>query len=74
MSDPEKKQIYDDYGEDALKEGGSGSGGGNPFDIFEQARIKRGAREGEGARGQRRQPLGGVDGRFHATFAVTTHR
>lgn len=37
LSDPEKKEIYDEYGEDALKEGmGPGGGGGNPFDIFEQ--------------------------------------
>uniref|UniRef100_A0A7S3BC33 Uncharacterized protein n=1 Tax=Prasinoderma singulare TaxID=676789 RepID=A0A7S3BC33_9VIRI len=36
LSNPEKKQIYDEYGEDALKEGmGGGPGGGNPFDIFE---------------------------------------
>lgn len=37
LSDPEKKQIYDEYGEDALKEGMGGGGGGNvnPFDIFE---------------------------------------
>lgn len=36
LSDPEKKEIYDTYGEDALKEGmGGGGGGGNPFDIFE---------------------------------------
>lgn len=37
LSDPEKRQIYDEYGEDALKDGG-GMGGGmgaNPFDIFE---------------------------------------
>lgn len=37
LSDPEKREIYDQYGEDALKEGmgGGGGGGGNPFDIFE---------------------------------------
>lgn len=36
LSNPEKRQIYDEYGEDALKEGmGGGGGGGNPFDIFE---------------------------------------
>ncbi|KAK4738565.1 hypothetical protein R3W88_002262 [Solanum pinnatisectum] len=39
LSDPEKRDIYDQYGEDALKEGmGSGGGGGsvhNHFDIFE---------------------------------------
>lgn len=37
LSDPEKREIYDQYGEDALKEGmGGGGGGHNPFDIFEQ--------------------------------------
>ncbi|KAG6480921.1 hypothetical protein ZIOFF_057509 [Zingiber officinale] len=36
LSDPEKREIYDQYGEDALKEGmGGGSGDHNPFDIFE---------------------------------------
>lgn len=36
LSDPEKKQIYDQYGEEGLKEGGmGGGGGGSPFDIFE---------------------------------------
>ncbi|KAL2540972.1 Chaperone protein dnaJ 2 [Abeliophyllum distichum] len=38
LSDPEKREIYDQYGEDALKEGmGGGSGGGmhDPFDIFQ---------------------------------------
>ncbi|CAL9231118.1 unnamed protein product [Arabidopsis halleri] len=35
LSDPEKREIYDQYGEDALKEGmGGGSGGHDPFDIF----------------------------------------
>ncbi|KAJ3681844.1 hypothetical protein LUZ60_014417 [Juncus effusus] len=38
LSDPEKREVYDEYGEDALKEGmgGGGSGFHNPFDIFEQ--------------------------------------
>lgn len=37
LSDPEKREIYDQYGEDALKEGmGGGGAGNNPFDIFEQ--------------------------------------
>ncbi|KAJ0770006.1 putative Heat shock protein DnaJ, cysteine-rich [Helianthus annuus] len=38
LSDPEKREIYDEYGEDALKEGmgGGGSSSGNPFDVFEQ--------------------------------------
>ncbi|RDX58433.1 Chaperone protein dnaJ A6, partial [Mucuna pruriens] len=37
LSDPEKKDKYDQYGEDALKEGMGGGGGSfhNPFDIFE---------------------------------------
>lgn len=37
LSDPEKRQIYDEYGEDALKDGMGGGGGfgANPFDIFE---------------------------------------
>jgi len=35
LSDPEKREIYDQYGEDALKEGmGGGGGGHDPFDIF----------------------------------------
>ena len=35
MSDPEKREVYDQYGEDALKEGmGGGGGGHDPFDIF----------------------------------------
>ncbi|XP_027772758.1 dnaJ protein homolog isoform X2 [Solanum pennellii] len=36
LSDPEKRELYDQYGEDALKERmGGGGGGHNPFDIFE---------------------------------------
>lgn len=36
LSDPEKREIYDEYGEDALKEGiGGGAGGHDPFDIFQ---------------------------------------
>ncbi|KAL2945512.1 DnaJ protein-like protein ANJ1, partial [Bienertia sinuspersici] len=36
LSDPEKREIYDQYGEDALKEGmGGGSGMHDPFDIFQ---------------------------------------
>ena len=35
LSDPEKREIYDQYGEDALKEGmGGGAGAHDPFDIF----------------------------------------
>ena len=35
LSDDEKRQLYDEYGEEALKDGGMGGGGGSPFDIFE---------------------------------------
>ena len=38
LSDPKKRQIYDEGGEDAIKEGGGrGRGGGfsSPFDMFD---------------------------------------
>ncbi|KAK9803693.1 hypothetical protein WJX73_001266 [Symbiochloris irregularis] len=36
LKDPEKRQIYDQYGEDAIKEGmGSGGGGGGVSDLFD---------------------------------------
>ncbi|GAA0158658.1 chaperone [Lithospermum erythrorhizon] len=36
LSDAEKREIYDQYGEDALKEGMGGGGGmHDPFDIFQ---------------------------------------
>ncbi|KAL2921697.1 Dihydrolipoyllysine-residue acetyltransferase component 4 of pyruvate dehydrogenase complex chloroplastic, partial [Bienertia sinuspersici] len=36
LSNPKKREIYDQYGEDALKEGmGGGSGMHDPFDIFQ---------------------------------------
>ncbi|PHT34937.1 Chaperone protein dnaJ 3 [Capsicum baccatum] len=36
LSDSQKREIYDQYGEDALKEGmGGGGGRHDPFDIFE---------------------------------------
>jgi hypothetical protein len=35
LSDPQKRQMYDQYGEDAIKNDGQGMGGGvDPFDIF----------------------------------------
>ena len=37
LNDPEKREIYDQYGEDALKEGmGGGDASSTPFDIFDQ--------------------------------------
>lgn len=35
LSNEEKRRIYDQGGEQALKEGGGGGFGGNPMDIFE---------------------------------------
>ncbi|XP_076890995.1 dnaJ protein homolog [Bidens hawaiensis] len=36
LNDPEKREIYDQHGEDALNEGmGGGGGGHDPFDIFQ---------------------------------------
>ncbi len=35
LSDPEKRKMYDKYGEDGLREGGGGpSGFGDIFDLF----------------------------------------
>lgn len=60
LSDPEKREIYDQYGEDAVKEGmGGGGGGHNPFDIFES--FFGGASPfggGGSSRGGRRQKRG----------------
>eukprot|EP00898_Chlorokybus_atmophyticus_P009069 jgi/Chlat1/9163/Chrsp97S00710 len=57
LSDPEKREIYDQYGEEALKEGMGGGGGfHNPMDIFDTlfgggfgggSRRQRGPRKGE---------------------------
>lgn len=35
LSDEKKRRLYDEGGEQALKEGGMGGGGGSPFDIFD---------------------------------------
>lgn len=57
LSDPEKREIYDQYGEDALKEGmGGGAGGHDPFDIFQS--FFGGSPFGGSSRGGRRQRRG----------------
>ncbi|CAM6089249.1 unnamed protein product [Calypogeia fissa] len=60
LSDPEKREIYDQYGEDALKEGmGGGGGSHNPFDIFESFfGTGGGGSFGGSGRGGRRQRRG----------------
>lgn len=35
LSDPKKRQVYDEYGEEGIKGGGDGGGMHNPMDIFE---------------------------------------
>jgi DnaJ family protein A protein 2 len=58
LSDPEKREIYDQYGEDALKEGmGGGGGGHDPFDIF-QSFFGGSPFGGGSSRGGRRQRRG----------------
>ncbi|KAJ4727231.1 DNAJ protein [Melia azedarach] len=58
LSDPEKREIYDQYGEDALKEGMGGAGAShNPFDIFESF-FGGGAFGGGGSSRGRRQKQG----------------
>ncbi|KAJ0463408.1 putative Heat shock protein DnaJ, cysteine-rich [Helianthus annuus] len=54
LNDPEKREIYDQYGEDALKEGmGGGGGGHDPFDIFQSLSFFGGGGRGGSSRGQR---------------------
>ncbi|XP_024017024.1 dnaJ protein homolog, partial [Morus notabilis] len=57
LSDPEKREIYDQYGEDALKEGmGGGADGHDPFDIFQS--FFGGNPFGGSSKGGRRQRRG----------------
>lgn len=59
LSDPEKRKIFDQYGAEALKNGGPGQGGQggfhDPFDIFEQMFNRGGP---GGGFGQRQKPRG----------------
>jgi len=61
LSDPEKRAVYHQYGEDALKEGmGGGGATHNPFDIFESFFGSGGGSPfgGGGGRGSRKQRRG----------------
>jgi len=56
LSDPQKKQIYDQLGEDGLKSGMGMNGGGNPNDIFNDIFSGMGMNMGGGA-GSRRSKV-----------------
>ena len=56
LSSPEKKQLYDKYGEDAVKKSGGASG--SPFDIFEQM-FGSGGHQGGGFSGMGEGMFGG---------------
>lgn len=34
LNDPEKRELYDKYGEDGVKDGGGAGGMGDIFDLF----------------------------------------
>lgn len=55
LSDPEKRETYDQYGEDALKEGMGGGASHNPFDIFESFFGGGGFGGGGSSRGRRQK-------------------
>lgn len=46
LRDPEKRKIYDQFGEEAVKEGMGGGGGGGPADIFDLFGMGGGSRRG----------------------------
>ena len=54
LSDPEKREIYDRFGEEGLKEGAGAGGGVNPFDIFESFFGGGGMGGGRGQRGPKK--------------------
>ncbi len=64
LSDPEKRQLYDRYGEDAFTRGGGG-GGFDPFDLFREAFGGNGGGFFEsffGGSSRRADPNGPADG------------
>ncbi|CAI0385683.1 unnamed protein product [Linum tenue] len=56
LSDAEKREIYDQYGEEGIKEGmGGGGGAHSPFDIFESFFGSGGFGGGGSSRGRRQR-------------------
>lgn len=53
LSNPDKRQIYDEGGEQALKDGGTNANFTSPMDIFDMF-FGRGFRDGRGGRRERR--------------------
>lgn len=45
MSDPKKRDLYDKYGEEGLREGPQASGFGDIFDIFGMGGRRQGGQE-----------------------------
>ncbi|MEW5312785.1 MAG: hypothetical protein WDW38_004393 [Sanguina aurantia] len=58
LTDPEKREMYDQYGEEGLKRGGGGGGGGGPHMGFHQQGSSRPNQRGEGRGG------GGAESHF----------
>jgi DnaJ-class molecular chaperone len=59
LSDPEKRALYDQHGEEGVDRGGGG-GGGNPSDIFDML-FGGGGGGGRGGRGGPSGPRKGED-------------
>jgi len=59
LSDSKKREIYDQGGEQALKEGGGGGGNSSAFDIFDM--FFGGGMGGMGGRGGHHHPAKGKD-------------
>ncbi|QID87352.1 DnaJ- protein scj1 [Saccharomyces pastorianus] len=74
LSDPEKKKVYDQFGADAVKNGGGGAGGPggggfhDPFDIFE--RMFQGGHGGPGGGFGQRQRQRGPTIKVHENLSL----
>ena len=79
LGDPEKRKMYDKYGEDGLKEGGGGGGGmGDIFDLFGMGGRKQGgapqARKVKPTAVQQEVTLEDLYNGKELTFKVERHR